>query len=294
MTVDGILIVNKPAGKTSRWTTNQVSRVLREKKAGHLGTLDPIATGVLPVALGRATRLVRFLERDDKEYRAIIRLGRATDTQDATGQVVAEGDFSSVTRGRLEAAAAALVGELAQVPPMHSALKRDGQPLYKLARQGLEVERPARSITIFALVLEDFSPPDLTIRVRCSPGTYLRALAHDLGQTLGCGAHLFGLVRLRSGPFSLDRALEIDSLDPPTAMAGLIPLPDCLPHFPAIELTPDQVATVRDGGALPAPATGDFPPGQHYRLIHQRELVAVAKSLAHGPQVLLHPLRVMK
>jgi tRNA pseudouridine55 synthase len=294
MSADGILIINKPAGLSSRAATTQAGRLLREKKAGHLGTLDPLATGVLPVAVGRATRLLRFLEAEDKEYRLHIRLGIVTDTQDAAGKVIARADDLVVNRQQIEALAPEFTGKLLQVPPMHSALKRQGQPLYRLARQGMEVERPARPITVFSLTLEEFSPPFLIIRVVCSPGSYMRTLAHDLGQRLGCGAHLAALTRLRSGPFTLEQAVDLADLDREKALARLIPLADCLPHFPAIELSPAEAGLVRDGGALLAPLGSALQPGQNCRLLRNQQLLAVAQAVVHGTTTLLKPLRVMR
>ena len=293
MAAAGILVVNKPIGRTSRWVTNLVSRMLQEKKAGHLGTLDPIATGVLPIILGKATRLIRFLEADSKVYRAVLRLGRATDTQDRTGQTTFEGDPSGLGRERIAAEAAAFSGEIVQVPPMHSALKKDGQPLYRLARAGIEVEREPRRVTVFELEIEAFETPDLTLRVRCSPGTYLRSIAHDLGQALGCGAHLHSLVRLSNGPFTIDQAVDLDGLEAPDALRALIPPAQCLPHFPALDITDGQLSLIRDGVAILAPGPeADFPAGRLHRLLHNAGLAAVAEAQPHGETVLLKPCRV--
>ena len=295
MSANGILIVNKPAGKSSRWVTNQVSGLLKQKKAGHLGTLDPIATGVLPVALGQATRLIRFLESDDKVYRGTIRLGAATDTQDATGKAVFEGDWRGLDPAVITAAVSTFLGEISQVPPMYSAIKKDGKPLYKLARQGIEVERKPRKVRIFAAFVEKISMPDVAVRVRCAPGTYMRTIAHDLGIRLGCGAHLVSLSRLWSGPVGIDQAVDLDGLDPQTAGKRLIPMSECLPHFPAIEIGQKRLAMIHDGMSIKAPDTDKKArSGQRYRILSDGELVAVALGVEHGELVLLRPLRVFR
>jgi len=293
MRTNGILVVDKPAGISSRKATNRVSRLLSEKKAGHLGTLDPIATGVLPVALGKATRLIRFLEKDHKLYRGTVRLGQATDTQDSTGKVVFQGNPSGLTPRDVEEALAKFEGEITQLPPMHSAKKVGGKPLYKLARQGIEVEREPRKVTIFKASVESADLPLVTILVKCEPGTYMRTLANDLGQALGCGGHLASLVRLESGPFAIQQAVSLDGLTPEAAREKLIPLAECLPHFPAIKISRGQETMIRDGVAIEAPQLAAVEPGKKYRLIRESRLVAVAQGIEHGKNPLLRPLRVM-
>jgi tRNA pseudouridine55 synthase len=258
-----------------------------------LGTLDPIATGVLPVALGRATRLIRFLESDDKVYQGTVRLGEATDTQDATGKTLFNGEWRGLDPAAITAAVSTFLGETSQVPPMHSAVKKDGKPLYKLARRGIEVERKPRKVRVFAAFVEKISMPDVVVRIRCAPGTYMRTIAHDLGMRLGCGAHLLSLARLWSGPFGMDQAMDLDGLDPETAARLLIPMSECLPHFPAIEITQSQVAMMRDGMSIKASdVKGPARPRQRHRILRDGELVAVALGVEHGEQILLRPLRV--
>ena len=186
------------------------------KKVGHGGTLDPIATGVVPVCLGRATRVMEYLVDGVKEYRAGVELGVETDTYDAMGEVVHTSDASDVTRDDVAAALSRFRGRIEQVPPMYSALKRQGKRLYELARAGIEVDREPRSVDVYAIEVTDWSPPVATIDVTCGRGFYMRSLAHDLGRELGCGAHLRDLVRTRSGPFHIDDALSIE--DAETAM----------------------------------------------------------------------------
>ena len=186
---DGILIVDKPAGWTSMDVCAKIRGILREKRVGHAGTLDPMATGVLPVFVGRATKAVPFAESGEKEYLAALRLGLVTDTQDITGETLEKNDPSAVTEEQIRAVLPCFTGEIAQLPPMYSAVKVNGQRLYALARKGQNVERKPRNITVFELELTGRSPEgDFLLRCRCSKGTYLRTLCHDIGQALGCGA----------------------------------------------------------------------------------------------------------
>ncbi len=212
MTVDGILNVRKPKD----WSSLDVVRVVRRhsgvRRVGHAGTLDPAAEGVLPVCLGQATRLTEYLLDTPKSYRARIRLGIVTDTYDAAGTVVREDDPAPVTQTMVERLLPSFSGEIDQVPPMFSALKRDGVPLYRYARAGQTVERAPRPVRIYGIELVEFQPPTFTIEVRCGRGVYLRTLAYDLGEGLGCGAHLEHLVRLAVGPFSLEAAVGMEEL----------------------------------------------------------------------------------
>lgn len=213
MSIDGILNINKPVGKTSFEVVAIVRKLSGEARVGHGGTLDPEATGVLPIGLGRGTRMAEFLAEARKVYQAQVELGTATDTYDASGKVTYRGDVSMVTKEQVEAALASFRGLIQQTPPLYSALKYQGQPLYRLARAGIEVPRSPRKVNIFRLELLDFKLPLLTLEVTCSKGTYIRSLAHDLGQALGCGAHLKSLVRLKSGPFHLSEAVSLPQLE---------------------------------------------------------------------------------
>jgi len=211
--LDGIFNVAKPAGITSFGVVARLRRLSGERHVGHAGTLDPDATGVLPVCLGRATRLVEFLVNTTKTYRAVIALGAATDTYDASGRVTQRGDPSAVTRKQVEAALGAFRGAIHQTPPMYSALKHQGRPLYKLARAGLAVARPSRPVKIHRLELTNWKPPLATLEIECGKGTYIRSLAHDLGQALGCGAHLKTLTRTRCGSFGIEEAVSLEQLE---------------------------------------------------------------------------------
>jgi tRNA pseudouridine55 synthase len=211
--MDGILNINKPWGKTSFSIVSLVKRLSGEKRVGHAGTLDPAATGVLPVCLGQGTRVVEFLVDEPKAYRAEIELGVATDTHDATGTVVSRGDPSGVTKEKLLEALDSFRGLIEQTPPMYSAVKHEGKPLYQLARSGIKVPRKSRKRWVYRLELTDWQPPIATIEVECGKGTYIRSLADDLGQLLGCGASLKSLVRLRCGIFTIEEAITIPQLE---------------------------------------------------------------------------------
>lgn len=209
---DGILLVDKPAGPTSHDVVDRIRRHFRLKKVGHGGTLDPAATGLLIILLGRGTRLSARFMSSDKTYEGTLRLGISTDTQDAQGNIVREMDPSAVTKERLLAEMARFRGDLYQTPPMVSAIKLSGVPLYKLARRGEEVERQPRLIHIYEMRLVDFQPPRASFVLRCTKGTYVRTICHDIGEALGCGAHLEQLRRSRSGEFEVDRAVSLDRL----------------------------------------------------------------------------------
>jgi tRNA pseudouridine55 synthase len=206
---DGILIIDKPSGLTSHDVVNRVRRATKIRQVGHAGTLDPMATGVLVVCLRQATRVSEYLLGHDKTYHATIRLGLETNTYDADGEVIATHEVN-VDRAEVERALARFVGEIQQVPPMYSAIKRGGQKLYELARQGIEIERAARSVIVHSIELRDYQAPDATIDVRCSAGTYIRSLAHDLGAVLGTGGHLIDLRRIAAGPFTIDQAILLE------------------------------------------------------------------------------------
>ena len=210
--LDGLLLVDKPSGMTSHDVVNAVRRMFRIKKAGHGGTLDPAATGLLVLLLGRATKLSDRVMGGDKVYEGVMRLGSSTSSQDAEGTFVSGSDPSGLSETAVRAAVATLSGDIYQTPPMVSALKKDGVPLYKLARQGVEIEREARLVHIYKFQITEFGIPDSKIIVKCSKGTYVRTLCHDVGEKLGCGAHLAALRRTQSGKFSIDKAIKFETL----------------------------------------------------------------------------------
>lgn len=214
--VDGILILDKPAGLTSNEALQKVKYLFYAAKAGHTGSLDPLATGVLPICLGEATKFTQFLLEADKVYRSTFSFGVATETGDADGKIIGRIDASDLTAEQVEAALPDFRGEIEQIPSMYSALKHGGQPLYKLARQGIEVEREARQATIFRFDLLAFRAGEVAevdVDIHCSKGTYIRTIAEDLGKVLGLGAHVSGLRRTAAGPFSLDDAITLEQLE---------------------------------------------------------------------------------
>lgn len=213
--LDGVLVLNKAPGMSSNHALQQAKRLFFANKAGHTGALDPLATGVLPICFGESTKFSQYLLDADKSYHATFRLGMATDTCDAEGQVIAQEDASAITRTQVEKALTQFRGEIRQVPPMFSALKHNGKPLYQLAREGIEIEREARPVTIFELELLAFRSgalAEVDIRMTCSKGTYVRSIAQDLGVALGCGAHVSALHRTQAGPFTEAHAVSIDQL----------------------------------------------------------------------------------
>jgi tRNA pseudouridine55 synthase len=209
----GYLVIDKPLGWTSHDVVARVRRIVGERRVGHAGTLDPAATGVLPVAVGLATRTVEYLAVADKAYRATIRFGITTDSADAEGEVIASADPSRLDLTEIHAVMDRFRGEIQQIPPMHSAIKVNGQRLYELARRGETIEVSPRTVVIKSFEIVDWSAPDLTVDIVCSKGTYIRSLARDLGEALGPGAHLAALRRTRTGPFTLTDALTLDDLE---------------------------------------------------------------------------------
>ena len=252
---DGFIIVNKPSGATSFSMVALVRRLTGVRRAGHAGTLDPLASGVLPVAIGHATRLIEYLDDELKTYRATVRLGVTTDTYDAEGEVVATGDASGVTAERIEAALGAFVGDIRQTPPLYSALKVAGKPLYRYAREGTEIEVAARVVHVERIGLLAYSDGAAGIEVRCGKGTYIRSLAHDLGGALGCGGHLAALVRTSTGGFGIDDARPPDQL---TALAAEDRLEEAL-------LAPDRAVERRPAAILAEAHTLDAVCGRDIR-----------------------------
>jgi tRNA pseudouridine55 synthase len=301
--VDGLLVIDKPAGPTSHDVVARARRLLRERRIGHTGTLDPMATGVLPLVVGRAARLARFLSAGDKSYEAVIRLGFATDTGDATGTPMAATGVPLPPRAAIEAALDSFRGSFLQQPPAFSAKKIGGRPSYALARAvtsgpAAAAVRPAPvAVTVHRLDVLSVDGDALSISLDCAAGFYVRALAHDLGERLGVGAHLAALRRTRSGDYTLDDAVELDAAerDPAGAGAQLVPLSSLLPRMPLVCLTPAGVEGARHGRDLgPRDLTPDAQvpnPDSFVRLFNPGgDLVAIAEP-AHGG--LLHPFVVL-
>lgn len=245
----GVLVVDKPGGPTSHDVVDGVRRALRVRRVGHTGTLDPLATGVLPVCVGKATRLARFLAAGDKVYRARVRLGFATTTDDRLGEPLTSPRPVGVEEAAVRAALDRLTGSYDQLPPAFSAKHVAGRRAYELAREGCAVPRPSVSVTVYAADLVDMAASQLEIEVRCSPGTYVRALARDLGEALGVGGHLTELRRLRSGAFGLEQALALDAVEG-DAGRSLVPLASLLPELPAVRVGSEGCAALRHGRDL--------------------------------------------
>ncbi len=242
----GVLNIDKPTGMTSHDVVNRIRRVAEMRRVGHAGTLDPLATGVLLLCVGRATRLVEYLVGQSKVYEATIRLGQTTNTYDAEGEVLQERPLS-FTPHQLESALDQFRGPIEQIPPMFSAIKQNGQPLYKLARQGKEVARKARPVTIHELSVLAWEEPHLTVRVACSSGTYIRSLAYDLGEVLECGGHITQLQRTAIGEFTLQMAVSLDDLTPENFASHLLPLDTAVSHFPRLDLSTSEATDLLNG-----------------------------------------------
>jgi tRNA pseudouridine55 synthase len=257
--VNGILLLDKPVGMTSNAALQVVKRLFRARKAGHTGSLDPLASGLLPICLGEATKVSAYLLDADKRYRVRVRLGVTTNTGDADGEVLETRPGTPFDADRLEAVLDGLRGEIDQVPPMYSALRHKGQRLYQLAREGIEVERAPRRITIHTLDLLAAGDDELELDVHCSKGTYVRTLAEDIGAALGCGAHVIALRRTGVGPYAEEGLLTLDTLRD-EAEAGaealdihLLPIVSALAHWPQVRLSSDTAYYLRQGQAVVVP-----------------------------------------
>jgi tRNA pseudouridine55 synthase len=284
--MEGFIVINKPAGITSHDVVGSVRRILKMKKVGHTGTLDPFATGVLPVALGEATKAINFLDESIKEYRAVMYLGISTDSQDCTGQIIEQRDYSHITHDDVVKVFASFLGTIQQVPPMFSAVKQAGIPLYKLARQGTSVHREPREISIISLDVEKIDLPRITFLVRCSRGTYVRTLASDIGDKLRCGAHLTELHRTMSGGFSENDSITLETLsllnEGDIQEKSVISIYSSLSHLRNMLLTEQGVNKVRRG-IIPFkdefqgfPSEGMFL-GERIMLSHENKLLAVVE-----------------
>lgn len=293
--ISGILILDKPAGVSSNGALQKVRWLLNSDKGGHTGSLDPLATGVLPLCFGEATKFSRYLLDADKAYEAEVRLGQTTNTGDAEGEVL-ETRPVNISLEQAEAVLPQFCGDIMQVPPMYSALKQDGQPLYKLARAGEVVERKARSIHIAALELLSLEGDLLRLRVSCSKGTYIRTLAEDIGRELGCGAHVAGLRRIAAGPFDLSRSVTLDALIALHDEQGsealdryLLPCDAGLLDWPQVTLTEHTTYYWQNGQPVRAP--GAPVSGMVRVYSHQQEFIGVAEIDEDG---LVAPRRLIR
>ena len=275
--VQGILLLDKPLGETSNSALQQVKHLYQARKAGHTGSLDPLANGLLPICFGAATKISAFLLDADKRYRVRVKLGETTTTADAEGDVVERRPVDGVDEARVQQVLEQFRGEIQQIPPMYSALKHKGERLYKLARAGVEVEREPRTVHIHRLELVHFGLPEMELEVRCTKGTYVRTLAEDIGKALGCGAHVAGLRRTGVGPYSADQLVTMEQITSVLEADGLVgldklllPVESALSHWPEIRLSPDSAFYLKQGQPVlvpNAPTEGQvrlYDPNSHF------------------------------
>ena len=288
-------IVNlyKPKGPTSFTMVNQVKRVLGVKKAGHIGTLDPMAEGILPICIGQSTRIIQFLSQLPKQYQCIMDLGSATDTQDATGKIISEGDATNITTDQIKEALQRFCGEQKQVPPMYSAKKNNGIPLYKLARNGITIERKPVSVHFFSIEFVNREENRVKFVVHCSAGTYIRTLCHDIGEQLGCGAHMSHLVRSGVGLFDLKTSITLDALQEASEKNllddVLFSVEKVLAFLPELRIKDEFVSFLAHGKALPKSSLKAFPaefkPGMSLRVSNGSDtILAIVEPLVNREQ----------
>lgn len=290
--MNGMINILKPPGMTSHDVVSFLRRVFGLKKIGHGGTLDPQAAGVLPVCLGQATRLLDYLSGKDKEYLCHLTLGTTTTTQDAWGDVVEQKPCSGLTLQDIERAIPAFWGEITQEPPMYSAIKLKGIPLYERARRGESIQVPARKVLIHWLKIIDYRPPVLIFGVRCSKGTYVRTICHDLGQTLGVGGHLSFLLRTRSGNFRLEDSYTLEEVAL-LKEKTILPPQYCIGDMTALVLEPLTIKLIKHGQEVPF--QGEYPNrGPMAVLDVHGNLHAIVNLVQHGEQVLLKPKKVFQ
>ena len=271
--MNGIVIIDKPAGWTSQDVVSKLRGVLQTRRIGHGGTLDPMATGVLPVFVGRATRAVAFFEHAEKTYEAVLRLGMTTDTEDITGTVLSQQEVH-ITREQLESVLEQFRGQIQQIPPMYSALKVNGQKLYDLARKGKEVERPARTVTIHRLECLEISGQTARLLVHCSKGTYIRTLCKDIGKALGCGGCMESLRRVSAGGYTIDKAIVLAELvEHPDPESCLLPIDSMFTGYEAVTLTEKQALRCRNGNSFSI----DLPDSTYRAYSPEGEFLMLAK-----------------
>ncbi len=295
MSLDGIVVVDKPENWTSHDVVNKLRGIFGTRRAGHLGTLDPIATGVLPVMIGQATRLARFLEKADKSYETVIRFGFDTTTYDRAGEPCGPVTEPQITADQIEACLGSMRGQIAQVPPPVSAKKVGGVRAYKLARKNEPVELAPVSVTVYELTLTAVEGPRARLRIRCSAGTYVRAIAHQLGILLGCGAHVEALIRTVSGPFDIERAFTLDRLielkNAGRLAEALIPAAGLLPDFPVVLVDDGTIARIRQGRDFSVSAFRAGAGAEHVKAVGEDgRLVAIGRIALPN---IYHPVVVL-
>lgn len=301
--MNGVLVLDKPRGITSQAAVNTVNRLLRAKRAGHTGTLDPFATGVLPICVNSATKIIPFMESGGKKYEAELRLGVKTDTLDLTGRVTEEKEIGIINNSELLGVFSKFRGKINQVPPMYSALKKDGVRLYEYARRGMEVPRAERTVIIDSLELLEFNPPFVRFMVECSRGTYIRVLASDIADELGCGGHLTELRRIESDGFSIDDAVTIEDIR--NGSVSLTPLDHALSHMRRVQAGREAACGIREGKQITKSGLGGldisrFKAEERVMIYEGDTLVAISESVmdsaeaedATGGSVIFRLLRV--
>jgi len=289
--VQGVLIIDKPEGLTSHDVVQKVRRAYSIRQVGHAGTLDPIASGVLVLLLGSATRIAQFLQEDDKEYHLVLKLGLETDTQDITGETLSEADPSSVTEGDLKSVIERYRGTFSQIPPSFSAGKHAGQPLYKLARQGVRIQADPREVTVYSIEVSNVDLPHIAMKVVCSKGTYMRTLCHDIGRDLGVGGCMKSLVRVRSGRFPISDAVDLEQVvSDPSPEKWLRQAADGL-GFPVTEPGDEDLMRLVSGTRIPCE---DCSQEGLVSVTRRGRLVALAEALKAEGTVMLSPRRVLE
>lgn len=299
--VDGVLLLDKPVGLSSTQAMAAAKRLYRAEKGGHTGTLDPFATGMLPICFGEATKFSRFMLDAEKSYRATLKLGEVSSTGDTEGEIIRRRDVDQamLSRENIDAILQRFIGAQSQTPPMHSALKQDGVALYKLARQGIEVPRTPRQITIFSLSLVLVSGREMVIDTKVSKGTYIRVLAEEIGEALGCGAHLSGLRRTETGGFKLTQTVTLDALQTMSELERdtvLLPPESLSAALPKLVLSAEDARIFCNGGWLPAPnhLLANDPPAEATSIYDQdNRFLGVAELGAHNGKSRLIPMRLM-
>ena len=286
--MNGVLILDKPKGITSQAAVNTVNKLLKAKRAGHTGTLDPFATGVLPICVNGATKIIPFMNSSFKKYEALLRLGVKTDTLDLTGMIMEEKEIGIINKSELLGAFLKYRGKINQIPPMYSALKKDGVRLYEYARRGIEVERAERTVIINELEILDFSPPFVRFVVECSRGTYIRVLAADIADDLGCGGHLTELRRIESDGFKIDDAVTLEDIK--NGSVELTPLDEALPHMKRINIDRELAAEIRQGKQvrkfnLEKMDITDFRAGERVKLYEGSALISITEAVTDSGEL---------
>jgi len=279
--MNGVLVLDKPKGITSQKAVSEVNKVIKAKRAGHTGTLDPFATGVLPICFDKATKIIPYMKNDFKKYEAVIHLGISTDTLDNTGKVLKEEDPGILNKNLITDAFSKYKGKIMQIPPMYSAVKKDGVRLYELARKGIEVERAPKAVTINKIELVEFDSPYVRFTVECSRGTYIRVLAEDISNDLGCGGHLTELRRIESDGFNIDGAVTLE--DVKNGNIELASLNDVLSHMIEIKVSSDLAGQIRQGKQIKKSHLNlndlpDFKAGDHLKIYEDSGLISITEA----------------